>query len=64
MKQLTRRSFNGLATKGLLGSAFLANMPLANAFTTNKNSKKLGVALVGRVYKLVLDPEDPTYIPK
>ncbi|PHN93722.1 glucose-fructose oxidoreductase [Maribacter sp. 6B07] len=47
MKQLTRRSFNGLATKGLLGSAFLANMPLANAFTTNKNSKKLGVALVG-----------------
>lgn len=47
MKQLTRRSFNGLATKGLLGSALLANMPLANAFTTNKNSKKLGVALVG-----------------
>lgn len=47
MKQLTRRSFNGLATKGLLGSAFLANMPLANAFTTNKSSKKLGVALVG-----------------
>jgi len=47
MKQLTRRSFNGLATRGLLGSAFLANMPLANAFTTNKNSKKLGVALVG-----------------
>ncbi|MDF4223169.1 Gfo/Idh/MocA family oxidoreductase [Maribacter sp. M208] len=47
MKQLTRRSFNGLATKGLLGSAFLANMPLANAFTTNKNGKKLGVALVG-----------------
>ncbi|SDS54849.1 glucose-fructose oxidoreductase [Maribacter dokdonensis] len=47
MKQLTRRSFNGLATKGLLGSAFIANMPLANAFTTNKNSKKLGVALVG-----------------
>lgn len=47
MKQLTRRSFNGMATKGLLGSAFLANMPLANAFTTNKNSKKLGVALVG-----------------
>lgn len=47
MKQLTRRSFNGLATKGLLGSAFLANMPLANAFTTNKNIKKLGVALVG-----------------
>lgn len=47
MKQLTRRSFNGLATKGLLGSALLANMPLANAFTTNKNSEKLGVALVG-----------------
>ncbi|WP_321827281.1 Gfo/Idh/MocA family protein [Maribacter dokdonensis] len=47
MKQLTRRSFNGLATKGLLGSALLANMRLANAFTTNKNSKKLGVALVG-----------------
>ncbi|CAN0606486.1 unnamed protein product, partial [Ectocarpus sp. 12 AP-2014] len=47
MKQLTRRSFNGLATKGLLGSAFIANMPLANAFTTNKSSKKLGVALVG-----------------
>ncbi|MEP3371640.1 MAG: Gfo/Idh/MocA family oxidoreductase [Maribacter dokdonensis] len=47
MKQLTRRSFNGLATKGLLGSALLANMPLANAFITNKNSKKLGVALVG-----------------
>ncbi|WP_291964559.1 Gfo/Idh/MocA family protein [Maribacter sp.] len=47
MKQLTRRSFNGLATKGLLGSALLANMPLANAFTNNKSSKKLGVALVG-----------------
>lgn len=47
MKKITRRSFNGLATKGLLGSAFLANMPLANAFTTNRSSKKLGVALVG-----------------
>lgn len=47
MKQLTRRSFNGLAGKGLLGSALIANMPLANALSVNKKDKKLGIALVG-----------------
>lgn len=47
MKKLTRRSFNGLATKGILGSALMANMPLANALTTKQNGKKLGIALVG-----------------
>ena len=45
MKQLTRRSFNGLAGKGLLGSALIANMPLANALSVNKKDKKLGIAL-------------------
>ncbi|WP_405382100.1 Gfo/Idh/MocA family protein [Maribacter sp. LLG6340-A2] len=47
MKKLTRRSFNSLATKGILGSALMANMPLANALTTKQNGKKLGIALVG-----------------
>jgi glucose-fructose oxidoreductase len=47
MKHFTRRSFTSLATKGILGSALLGNLPMANAFTLSDKNKKLGIALVG-----------------
>tara|TARA_R110000744_G_scaffold51673_4_gene111146 strand:- start:692 stop:1312 length:621 start_codon:yes stop_codon:yes gene_type:complete len=47
MKHFTRRSFSSLATKGILGSALLGNLPMANAFTLSDKNKKLGIALVG-----------------
>ena len=47
MKKLSRRSFGTIATKGILGTTLLGNMPLAKAFTTEQKNKKLGIALVG-----------------
>ncbi|WP_282075512.1 Gfo/Idh/MocA family protein [Maribacter aquivivus] len=47
MKKLSRRSFSGIAAKGILGTTLLSNMPLAKAFTTKPINKKLGIALVG-----------------
>ncbi|WP_324027603.1 Gfo/Idh/MocA family oxidoreductase [Maribacter sp. BPC-D8] len=47
MKKLSRRSFSGIAAKGILGTTLLSNMPLAKAFTTGAINKKLGIALVG-----------------
>ncbi|WP_423999612.1 Gfo/Idh/MocA family protein [Maribacter sp. IgM3_T14_3] len=47
MKKLSRRSFSGIAAKGILGTTLLSNMPLAKAFTTKSMNKKLGIALVG-----------------
>ncbi|TDS20826.1 glucose-fructose oxidoreductase [Maribacter caenipelagi] len=47
MKKLSRRSFSTIATKGILGTTLLGNMPLANAFSIEQKNKKLGVALVG-----------------
>lgn len=43
---ITRRKFNSTITKGIAGSALLANTLLACAME-NKQDKKLGIALVG-----------------
>jgi glucose-fructose oxidoreductase len=47
MKQFTRRTFNGLLSKGILGSSLLGSVPLAKGFNTVQTKKKLGIALVG-----------------
>ena len=47
MKKLSRRSFSGIAAKGILGTTLLSNIPLARALTTKPIDKKLGIALVG-----------------
>ncbi|MGO4921184.1 Gfo/Idh/MocA family protein [Maribacter spongiicola] len=47
MKKLSRRSFSGIAAKGILGTALIGNIPLAKAFYNRKKGGKLGIALVG-----------------
>lgn len=47
MKNFTRRNFNGLVTKGIVGSALIGSIPLAKGFYSGQEKKKLGVALVG-----------------
>lgn len=47
MKNYTRRTFNGLVTKGIVGSAILGSIPLAKGFYSGQEKKKLGIALVG-----------------
>tara|TARA_R110002051_G_scaffold165130_2_gene235920 strand:+ start:41466 stop:42602 length:1137 start_codon:yes stop_codon:yes gene_type:complete len=47
MKHITRRTFNSLTTKGLLGSTLLGSIPFVKGFTAGQKNKKLGIALVG-----------------
>jgi len=47
MKSISRRTFNSKFSKGVLGTALMANAPLACGMGTGQNSKKLGIALVG-----------------
>lgn len=47
MEKISRRVFNIKLTQGLLGTTLLANMPLAFGLDSIKNTKKLGIALVG-----------------
>lgn len=47
MKQITRRNFNGLVSKGIISSALIGSVPLAKGFYAGQEKKKLGIALVG-----------------
>ena len=65
MKNYTRRNFNGLMTKGLVGSAVIGTMPLARGFYSGQEKKKLGIALVGlgsySTYQLAPSLQDTEY---
>lgn len=47
MKKINRRTFNTKLTQSIVGTALLAEMPLACGMENSQNKKKLGVALVG-----------------
>ncbi|WP_111308822.1 Gfo/Idh/MocA family protein [Confluentibacter sediminis] len=47
MEKITRRAFSAKLTRGLVGTALLANMPLSYGLNLGKQDKKLGIALVG-----------------
>lgn len=48
MGKLNRREFGVLLSKGAMGTALLAGMPLACGMSVKKQTdKKLGIALVG-----------------
>ena len=47
MSKMNRRTFNNKLTQGLAGTALLAGMPLAFGMNSQKQDRKLGIALVG-----------------
>ncbi|MUH37830.1 gfo/Idh/MocA family oxidoreductase [Zobellia amurskyensis] len=47
MKNISRRSFNTKLSKGIAGTAVLSSVGLSYGFSSGKEKKKLGIALVG-----------------
>ncbi|WP_419211391.1 Gfo/Idh/MocA family protein [Maribacter sp. X9] len=65
MEQFTRRNFNSLFTKGVVGSTLMGSVPLAKGFYAGQETNKLGIALVGlgsySTYQLAPSLQDTQY---